>query len=821
MDIPRIVRTLANQLARDARYAFRTLRRSPGFTVFTLLTFAVAIGGLSTIFSLVNVVLLKPLAYPEADRLVMVLEASAQNPVGGYSVAAPNYIDWQQGNDVFERMALYEYLGYNLAGGAEPQQVSGLRVTGGVFELLRVAPLLGRGLMAADDSGANGRVAVLSHRLWRRTFGGDSAIVGRSIRLNGEPWQIVGVMPPNFAFPSVGQDIWTPIRLTGDDLNRASHSFFAIARLKDGVSLARARAVMRAMGARLAAAYPASNAGETVNVFPMRDLWVQDVQHTLQILLVAVSLVLLIASANVASLQVARDAARRREIAARLTLGGSPARIVGQLVTESVVLALGGALLGLVLAVFGIRGLVTLFPPGLRYAPFRDLSAVSLDPTVFGFAVLVALLAGIAAGLLPAMTALPSGPAELLRESGGARSSATRRTRRIKSLLIGVEVALTMVVLVGAGLLLSSIRRVHQVPPGLDATNVVALRVELPQPDAYGPGRRATWCTDVRREVGALPGVVAVSAVSHLPLSGSNAGHSFVIEGASDPGPANLPAASYGVVCPGYFRTMGIPLVMGRDFSEADRADAPPVMIINERLRARWFPKQDPLGRRFKLGRFTSKTPWVTIVGVVGDVHHGGLMQPPEPYFYAPYAQAAWPSMSVTVRTRGAPQAQLRAIREGLRRATPAEPIGEATTMEQVLQASLGHLRFPVVLFSVFAALALSLAALGCFGLAMQTVVQRRRELAIRIALGAQARQVYRMVIAQSMTPVSWGLVAGIAAALAGTGILRDLLYGITPTDPTMLALGATLLATITAAACFVPARRAARLDPATVLRED
>ena len=810
----------AEQLARDVRYGLRSLRRSPGFSVFTLLTFGIAIGGLTIIFSLVNAVLVKPLAYPDADRLVMVLENDTANaePAGGYPVSAPNYLDWQRQNDVFQGMALFEYLGFNLAGDGEPEQVGGLRVTGGVFDVLRVPPMLGRGLLPSDDAGA--RVVVLSHRIWKRRFGSDSTIIGRSVRVNNEPYEVVGVMPAGFAFPENWAEVWTPIGLNAEDQGRASHSFFAIARLRDGVSVPSARASMRAMGARLAAAYPTSNAGETVNVFPMRDLWVGSAATTLRMLLAAVAIVLLIASANIASLTVARDVARRREIAARLALGGSRRQVVRQLVTESLLIALAGAALGLLISLAGIKALVALMPPSLRNVPFRDLTAISLDPAVVAVALIVAVLAGIAAGLIPALAVIPSEPAFALRD-GGARGGASRLGQRLKSVLVGIEAGLAVMVLVAAGLLISSIRRVQQVAPGLDVHNVMAWRIALPQKDFYGVAERATFCADVGREVGAVAGVQSASAVSHLPLTGSNAGRSFVIEGSADPGPSNLPGASYAVACPGYFRTLGIPIVAGRDFAATDVAASPPVMIINERLRERYFPGENPVGRRFKLGNYGSPENWITIIGVAGDVRHLGLQTPPAPYFWAPYGQAAWPTMTVMVRTAAAPLALTGPVREAIKRAAPGEPLRDPDTMESVLDRSLGHLRFPMVLFSVFAMAALALAGLGCFGVASQGVAQRRRELAVRIALGARATQVYGMVVAQSMRPVAWGLAAGIAGALAGTRLLGQLLYDVKPTDPFVLGGGVLLLAIAMTVASLLPARTAARVDPAAILREE
>ena len=805
-------------LGRDVHYAFRTFRRSPGFAGFTLLTFAVTIGGLTVIFSLVNALLLEPLLYPRSDRLVMVLEAYGDSPTSGTLVAAPNYLDWRARNRVFSGMALYEYLGVNLADGAEPEQVGAIRVTGGVFDLLGVAPMLGRGLQPTDDTPGT-RVVVLSHGTWQRRYGGDSSLVGKTIQINGEASLVVGVMPKGFAFPSTNQQVWLPINLNPEDQGRASHSFWALARLSDGVSLEQARAEMRGIGDQLARDYPADNTGETVTVFPMRDHWVQDTRSVFRTLLAAVGLVLLIASANIASLQVARHAARRREIAARLALGASRMRIVRQLVTESWVLSLGGAVLGLLFAGAGIRALMTLVPPWLLNLPFRDLSTVSLDATVVGATLFAALLAGLLTGVAPALTALPDDPAELLHDAG-ARSTATRHSRRLKSVLVGVEVALAVVVLAGAGLLIESIRRLQQVAPGLEPANMLVLGITLPQEDFYGFAERTGFCTSVEREVRAVPGVVSVSAVSHLPLSGANAGRSFVLEGAPDPGPANLPGASFGVVCPGYFRTMGIPLLSGSDFTAVHRAGTPPVAIVNQTFARRWFPGVDPVGRRIKLGRFESTGPWITIIGVAGDVRHHGLASAADPYLYAPYLQAAWPEMRVLVKTAG-PGIAAGPVRDALRRAAPSDAIGEITTMDGVVKGSLGHLRFPTILFSIFAAMALALAGLGCFGVASQSVVQRRRELGIRIALGARTGQVYRLVLYHAMVPVVLGVGAGIAGAVAFTRVLRGLLYEIAPGDPMMLLLAAVLLAMVAMAASLLPARRAGKMDPALVLREE
>jgi len=808
------------QLARDVGYGIRVLRRSPAFTAFTLLTFALGVGGVTIIFTLVNAVLLEPLPYPDSDRLVMVMEKDIHDASGrGFSVAAPNFLDWQRQDSLFESMALYEYLGFNLSGEGEPKQVGGLRVTSGLFDALQIPPLLGRPLLPADDSLANGKVVVISYGLWQRRYGSDPGIVGRSIRLNGEPWRVVGVMPRGFAFTSRGQQVFVPIQLNEEDQGRASHSFLSIARLKRGVTVAAADAELRSIGDRLRAEYPEANANETATVYPMRDLWVDDTAETLRALMVAVTLVLVIAAANVAGLMVARGAARRREMATRLALGGTRGRVLRQLVTESVLLSLGGAVLGLLLAVIGVRQLVAIFPQNLRSVPFREIQSAQVDGVVLGLAVTVAVVAGLLAGVPSALSVMPGELSAVLRD-GEVHGATSRRGHRLRGFLVGLEITLAVVVLTGAGLLIHSMRRLHQVVPGLDPDNVMLLSMELPQPDFYGPAVRTSYCADLQRTAGALPGVVSVSAVSHVPFSGANAGRSFVREGAPDPG-TDLPSASWGVVCPGYFGTMGIPLVAGRDFTAADRTGAPPVVVINQRMERVYFPGQHAVGKRLKLGRFDSPSPWMTVVGVVGDVHHVDLGRDAEPYMYAPYQQAAWPGMSVVVRTAHRPTDLARSVRQALMTVAPDQPVDEAELMQTVLDRSLGPVRFPMLLFAVFGAVALLLAVVGIFGVAAQSVLQRRRELGIRMALGAGAGEIYRLVLVQALRPVGLGLLAGVAGAMATSRLLEGLLFGIRPNDPATVVSGAVLLGVAALLACLLPAHGATQVDPALVLRAD
>ena len=798
----------------------RTLRRSPVFATFTLLTFALATGGVTLIVTLINAVLLAPLPYPASGRLVTLMEKGVHDESRGSQTAAPNFQDWERQGTLFERMALYEYQGFNLSGDGDPEQVAGLRTTSGLFEVLGIPPALGRPLLRGDDSLANGKVVVLGYRLWQQRFGSDPGIIGRSIRLNGEPWTVVGVMPAGFLFPSRGEQVFVPIQLNAQDAFRGSHSFFAVARLKDGVTVAMADAEMHLIGDRLRAEYPQANVEETATAYPMREQAVDDTADMLRALSIAVGLVLLIAAANVGGLMVARGQARQREMAARLALGGSRARVISQFAGEALLLALGGALAGLAGVSVLIRQLSSVFPPNLLNLPFRDVSSISVDAWVVAVVLVAALLAGLVSGLSAAVAVLPRDLAPALRD-GAAHGGTVRRGHRLRTVLVGVEIALAVVVLSAAGLLVNSMRRLHQVALGLDPANVTVLRIALPQADYYGPAQRPTFCTDLTREVGSVPGVQSVSAVSHLPYSGSSAGRGFSIEGQPDPGPGKRASASWGIVCPGYFGTMKIPLLSGRDFSDADQPGSAMVVVINHRAAEQYFAGQDPVGKRVKLGGLDSDGPWMTVVGEVGDVHHHGLQADVPAYMYAVYPQNAWPQMSVTVRSIPGTGNIEQGARAALRRVAPEQPVSGVRQMDDVIEQSLGQVRFPLFLFGAFAVVALLLAALGVFGVAAQAVLQRRRELGIRMALGAKAGEVYRLILGQALFPVGTGMLIGLGGTLAAGRVLRGLLFGVSPTDPVTILAGAGLLATVALLASLWPAWHATRVDPALVLRND
>ena len=804
-------------LWQDARYAFRTFAKSPGTTALIVLTLALGIGGNSAIFSIVNAVLLKPLPYPEPERLVMVLESDADNPKNTFINSAPNYLDWEKQAQSFERMVIFEYMNFNLSGDAsQPESFSGLRVSAGVPEVTGVQPLLGRWFTPEEEPLGKNNVVVLSYSLWQNRYQGAPDVIGRVIRVNQQPHTIIGVMPRGFMFPATRQALWVPIGLNKEDQGRASHSFWSSARLKRGVSIEQARAEMDTIGRRLAQQYPDDNSGESATVTPMRNLFTGDLRSTLTMLLLAVAFVLLIACVNIANLLMARCNARQKELAVRTALGAGRARLAAQLLTESVILALLGTALGVALAIALAPAVVSTFP-GLRNLPFRDMQNIGMDWRVFGFTLGVALVTGLLAGLLPAWQTMRSAPGDFLKE--GARGSTGGGGKRLRSVLMATEVALALVVLAGAGLMVASISRLVQVDPGLNPKGVFLLGISLPQPDFYGPPQRQRFCQDVEEQVGTIAGVAAASAASHVPLSGANAGRGFVIEGRPDPGRENPPGASYGLICPGYFRAMEIKLRAGRDFNHQDSTGAPAVAIVNEEFVRRYFGKEDPIGRRIKLGRFTSPNNWITIVGVVGDVRHWGLDSRLRPYLYRPYSQAAWPGMSVVVRTASNPAVLSEAVRQALSRLEPEQPVSKMVTLEGIVEGSLGTRSFPMRLLASFGAMALVLAAIGIYGMVNYSVAQRTQEIGIRMALGARPRDAYRMVVSQAMLPVLLGVLAGLGGAYAATRALRTLLYEVAPNDPATFAAVTALLVAVAAAACLIPARRAARVDPLTALR--
>jgi putative ABC transport system permease protein len=703
-------------------------------------------------------------------------------------------------------------LNYNISGGTEPEQVLGMRVSAGAFPMLGVPPQLGR-TFTEEEEAPGQTVVVISDALWQRRYSANPGVIGQTLRVNGEPHEIIGVMPPRFQFVNQRFQIWVPIAFNPNDHDRDSHSFMAAARLRAGVSFETARDEIEAIGRRLDAEH---REGHGATITPMKQFGVEYLRPTLKALAGAVALVLLIACVNVANLLLARATARQREFSVRSALGASRWRISSQLLAEGLLLAAAGGMAGIAVAWLATTVLATTLPGSVGLAPFRAPGAVHINGQVLLFTAGLSAVTGILFSLAPMLGGSRVQTATALKSAGDR--GATLRFTVLRAVLVGAEVALAVVVLGAAGLMFKSVMRLTSIDPGLDSRNVLLMTMALPQPDFYGSPVRTTFCDDVQREVGALPGVVSVGAMSHVPFEG-NAGRGFRIQGRPEPARNENPSANYRLTCPGYFRSLGIPIRRGRDFGAADTTTSEGVAIINEETARRYWPNEDPIGQRIRIG--SAEAPWLTIVGVVGNVKHFGLENPSRRELYRPYAQAAWPTMSVTVKTATSPMGLAPAVRAALARIDPDQPVSRIRTMAEVVFNSVGERRFPMRLLGLFSIVALLLAAIGVYGVASYLVSQRTREIGIRVALGAGRKQVTRMIVGRSLLPIAAGLVAGIIGAVFAARLLASMLYEVRPSDPMVLGSIALLLAGAAMGASWIPARRAASVDPLVVLRQE
>ncbi len=806
----------------DARYGLRNLARNPGFTIVAMLTLALGIGANTTIFSVINDTLLRALPFPESKRLVIVWEKFGKDP-GDYNiVSAPNFWDFQKQSHSFESMAIFDSggRGYNLAPSGdekEAEAVSGLRVSAGFFSVLGVKPLLGRTFTPEEEMLGRDHEVVLSYGLWKQRYDGDLQLLGKTIKIDGADFTVIGVMPRQFEwqFWSGQRKLWVPVGYTKTDYGRDENSFIAIARLKPGVTVAQASAEVEGIASRLVKQYPNEDANMGAFVQPLGDYGVKELRTVLIALLAAVAFVLLIACVNVANLLLARGAARQKEIAIRRALGAAGWRIARQLLTESMLLALGGGAAGLVVALWSNQILFRAFKLDALQLILRPVDSIPIDRRVFAFALLVSSVTGLLFGLAPAMSAMRVDVSEPLKEGGRTGVSSGKNTLRYA--LVASEVALALVVLCGAGLMIKSTTRLLGVDPGLNPKNVLAMQMSVPQEIIYnGPPDLPRFCDDVEEHVGAIPGVVSVGAVGHLPFEG-NAGRGFQVEGQPPAKPGELPGADYSVACPNYFRAMGIPILKGREFTPQDTLASPAVIVINQAMARRFWPKEDPIGRAILLGG--SSGPRLTVVGVAGDVHNTGLADPVRPQFMRPYRQAGWPIMNLVVRTTGAPASYTAAIKNALADVFPDRPVANVELMQNVVYDSTGSTRFPMMLLSVFSVLALVLAAVGIVGVVGHSVAQRTHEIGIRMALGADAGDVLRLVVNRNMAWVAAGIAVGIVGSTAVTRLLGSMLYDVRPLDASVLTSVSLLLAAVALVASYLPARRAARIDPMSALR--
>jgi putative ABC transport system permease protein len=800
----------------DLRYGLRVLAKSPVFTIVAVLSLALGIGANTAIFSVVNGLLLRPLPYPDSQRIVAVWHTPPQESFPGlrrFSVSPANYLDWKSQSDVFEQMAAYGYIGFSLSTGNDPVSVTGIAVSSEFFSALRTNASQGRTFFPEEEQPGRDHVAVLSYGLWQRALGANPNLIGQTLTLNSQSYTVVGIMPEGFEFPREAE-MWVP--LAWDDRERQTrsiHDYLVIARLKPDASLAQAQAQMSTISSRLEQQYPEADKGWGAVVIPLQEDLVGDTRPALLVLFGAVGFVLLIACANVANLMLARGANRQKEIAIRIALGAARARIVRQLLSESILLAVAGGLLGLLLAGLGGGLLVRLSADSLP-----NPGEIGIDRWALGFTLLISFASGIAAGIAPAFQFSKADTSETLKQGTG-RSGVGAVKQRTRKVLVISEVALSLVLLIGAGLMIRSFWKLQHVDPGCNISNTLTMSIGL-SPKYSEPRQWVAFFDRALEQVGALPGVVSVGGTSTLPLAGGGSTQPYTVEGRPEAVVAEQPMALTRYINLDYFPTMGIPLRQGRFFTEQDREGSRPVIIISETMARQLWPGESPVGKRLTPS-FHKEQGSREVVGVVGDVKAQGLDAEAAPMMYMPYKQAPRPFLTLVARTAAAPQNYIQAISKTIYGVDKEQAITNVRTMEQVLRDSLSGQRFNMTLLIVFAALALTLAAVGVYGVMNYSVALRRRELGIRIALGAQGVDVLRLILGQGLTLTLMGVVAGLAAAYWLTRLMESLLYGVTATDILTFVSVSAVLVAVGLLASYLPARRATNVDPMIALREE
>ena len=801
---------------KDVRYALRMLRRSPGFSVVVILTLALGIGANTAIFSLVDTIVLRPLPYPEADRLVALQEANRKGEE--YSLSWLDFVDWRTQSRSFSAMAAIQGGSATLTGTGDAARLQTLKTSSPFFSMLGVRPLLGRDFLDSDDRAGATPVAVLSHGLWVERFGSDPHVIGRSVDLSGRSYTIVGVLPSAFRFP-YAEEIYLPIGIDADQQGeRGNHpGILAIGKLKPEVSLATASREMSAISSRLQQAYPASNGGIIANLRPFAEMVTAPAQRTLLTLWGAVGFLLLIACANVANLLLARAASREREMAVRVAVGAGRARLIQQLLTEGSLLALCGAAAGCVIA-------IALLPLVLRLLPIqlREYVHVGVNLRILGFTLLLTLMTTILFGLIPAYRMSPLNP-DLTLRSGTRASSASFRTLSLRSLLVAAQIALALVLLAGAGLLVQSLVRLERVNPGFRTDRVLAARLSLPRSRYPHTPQQTAFADRVLEKIDTIPGVLSASGSYCLPLDIQGCWSSvFLIEGRPVPRTEDLLNAHFNAIEPGYLKTLGIPLVQGRDFSEQDGPGSPMVLLVNEAFARRFFSHEDPIGKHIKQDFPEGKTPYATIVGVIGDARRDQLDQLASPEAFFPLRQVGPDFMNLVVRTAlPNPLNAVPAIRRALAELDPDVPLFDVRSMEYYVTEQIAGRRFPMLLLAAFAGTAVVLAIVGLYGLLSFLVTQRTQELGIRLALGAQRSDLTGMVMSQGLRLVAAGLIVGLGGAWVMTRFIVALLFATQPTDAWTFVSASCLLVVIAALACWLPARRAAAVDPVLALRAE
>ncbi len=800
-------------LWQDLRYAIRTFIKAPGFTSVAIVALALGIGANTAIFSFVNALLLNPLPFPELDRIVAIWDESPGAPHN--EVAFANYADWGAQQSSFEHLGLYRWWDANVTGIDPPERVQGFLVSANFLDVVGVKPSLGRGLLPDEDQPGKDSVALLSYGLWQRRFGGEAGVIGQTISLNGVARTVIGVMPQDYNFPR-GVELMAPLAQTPARVsNRRSHEFLAVARLKPGVSIQQAQADLDAITGRLQQQFPQTNTDLGARVYPLLDDTVRMYRAVLLLLMASVGFVLLIACANVANLMLVRASARFKEVAIRSALGASRWRLARQLLTESVALAVAGGVCGILFGLWGIDLMKSFIPASdMKFVPGWNRIGINLP--VLAFTVGLSVLTGLLFGLAPALQSSKTNLSEALKE--GAQKSAGAARQRLRSVLVVAEVALSLVLLIGAGLTVKSFWLLLQSNPGFNPENILTMGLALSGQKYREPAPCLVFYQDLIQQVKTLPGVESVAAVNHLPLGGSNSSSPFLVEGLPEPPPGQEFGGRYRVCTPDYFETMGIAVVKGRGFTEQDRADSPPVVIVSETLAQRFFPGGDALGKRFRFTGNPANNPWMEVVGVVNDVKHE-LNLPFTGDYYLPHKQDPWGNMMLVARTSAEPLALAEPIRNEVLALDKSQPVFDIKTMKQVRAVSVLPYSISGTWLSIFGVIALVLAAVGIYGVMSYSVSQRTHEIGVRMALGARPSDVMLLVIRQGITLVAIGLGIGLIGGIALTSAMQSLLFGVGSTDTLTFLLVSLLLAATALLACFIPARRATKVDPMVALR--
>ncbi|MCI0490297.1 MAG: ABC transporter permease [Blastocatellia bacterium] len=800
----------------DLRYGMRMLIKHPGFTAVAVLTLALGIGANTAIFSVVNGVLLRPLPYKEPDSLVYVWNRYGASEMSQAHVSVPDFIDRRNQSRTLEQIAAIDERSFNLIGGDEPERIEGARVSASLFPLLGVSAAEGRVFLAEEDQPGREHVVVISNGLWKRRFGGAASLVGQEINLNGAAHTVVGIMPAGFAFPTPQTELWTPIAFTPEQMSddeRGNEYLSTIGRIKPGASLTEVRTEMEMLAALVPERVPDRRDfllknGWGASVLTLEEQLVGDFELALLVLLGAVGFVLLIACANVANLLLARTSAREKEIAIRAALGATRLRLIRQLMAESLLLSLLGGLAGLLAAWWLINILPEMVPGDLP-----RLSEVSLDGRVLGFTLLLALVTGMVFGLAPAWQSSFADLQKSLKEGERRSSGASRRS--LRALLVIAEIALSLVLLVGAGLMLKSFGRLLEVDPGFRTENRLTVGVALPRSKYGEENQRVSFFQELLQRVEALPGVRAAGANGSLPIAENNWTATIAIEN-YQPAPGEpTPGCEYRPITPGYIKAMGIPLLKGRDFDRRDSSSSQLVVLVDEKLAARYWPGQDAIGKRVGF----SPSRWREVVGVVGHVKNTALDTEGKEQIYIPHAQMPAGTMFLTVHTEGDPLNLIGAVRSQVTALDPDLPVYSVRTMDQILAGSVAQPRFNSLGLGIFAAIALALAMVGVYGVISYSVAQRTHEIGVRMALGARASDVLKLVLKKGLILTFTGIAVGVLASLALTRLMSSLLFGVSATDPVTFAVVSLILAAVAMLACYLPARRATKVDPMEALR--